>query len=176
MSQTPPPPTSTPSPFNLVAELAKLKANPPSYPFIAFLATRNKGTTSEYQEIYIKHLDASDGTFDHMQRLELDNGWPIVLVGNLQTAHKGDGVTTSSIGDEHVKILKHFENAETIRRQTRTQVEAERQDDIDVLEAKLAKAKAAEAARADAAAKAKADVEAAEKAKAKADAEKGEKK
>lgn len=152
-------------PFNLVTELAKLKAKPPAYPFIAFLVTKNKGTTNEYQDIYIKNLDASDGTFDHMQRLELDNGWPIVLVGNLQTNQKGDGVTTSSIGDEHVKILKHFENAEKIRSQTRIQVEAERQDDIDVLEAKLAKAKVAEAARADAAAKAKADVEAAEKGK-----------
>jgi hypothetical protein len=149
--------------FNLVAEVAKLRAKPPHFPFIAFHVTKNKGTPEEYQDIYIKNLDASDGTFDHMQRLELDNAWPIVLVGNLQTAQKGDGVTTSSIGDEHVKILKHFENAETIRRQTRTQVEAENKESIDVLEAKLAKAKVAEASRADAAAKAKADIEAANK-------------
>lgn len=163
-------------PFNLVAEIAKLRAKPPQFPFIAFHVTKNKGTASEYQDIYIKNLDASDGTFDHMQRLELDNGWPIVLVGNLQTAQKGDGVTTSSIGDEHIKILKHFENAETIRRQTRTQVEAESKESIDVLEAKLAKAKLAEAARTDAAAKAKADIDAAAKAKAEKDGEKGDRK
>lgn len=171
--------TQPKSSFNLAAEVAKLKARPPRYPFVAFHATRNRGTAYEYEEIYVKNLDASDGTFDHIQRLELDNGWPIVLVGNLETSKKGDGVTTSSIGDEHVKILMHFQNAESIRQQTRSQVQAE-QEDVQTLEAKLAKARAAEAARKDAEAKAKAELESSEKGKGdrpeKPGSEKGERK
>src|SRR4051812_42264157 len=86
----------------------------PKYPYVEFLATRNKGKPDEVKEPFFFNLESAAGTFDNVLRYSM-KGWPIIGYGNLLPATAGGGVTTAdSMGDEHQKIRSHIDNNKTM--------------------------------------------------------------
>lgn len=97
----------------------------PSFPYVAYLATRNPGKPTEYKDVFFFNLESSSGTFENVQKYEM-KGWPIIEYGNLLQPSAIGGVTTAeNIVDEHTKIRKHIDNQLVMRSMARAELQKE---------------------------------------------------
>jgi hypothetical protein len=128
----------------------------PRYPFVAFLATRNKGVKGkEFKDVFFFNLESSAGTYANVQKYEM-KGWPILGYGNLLRNDGIGGISTAeNMVDEHTQIRNHIDNQLAMRKMAREDLKremeaAERTRPASLEERLQRSAKAAEKKAADA--------------------------
>ncbi len=98
----------------------------PRYPFVAFLATRNKGQKGkECKDVFFFNLESASGTYANVQKYEM-KGWPILGYGNLLRPDTVGGVSTAeNMMDEHTQIRNHIDNQLSMRAMAREELRRE---------------------------------------------------